>query len=338
MLKLRGLSKSFGQTEALKPTDLDVGAGEFFSILGPSGCGKTTLLRLLGGFETPTAGSIEIDGERIDQSMANKRPFNTVFQRYALFPHLNVAQNVAFGLQMRKTPQDEIKRRVSEALELVQMNDYGERSISTLSGGQQQRIALARALINQPKVLLLDEPLSALDLKLRQQMKMELLGLQRKLQQTFIFVTHDQEEAMRMSDRIAVFNAGRIEQLGTPHEVYEQPATAFVAGFLGVSNLMSGEKAQAVVGRTDLVNIRPERIRLVGPGAKPGKDEMAISGVIIEVAYTGANTIYIVETAGGVRLISTKLNEELPGVGESFQTGDKVVALWRNAHIATIPH
>jgi putative spermidine/putrescine transport system ATP-binding protein len=251
---------------------------------------------------------------------------------------MTIQENVEYGLRTRKVPKPERAAQAAQAIDRVKLSHLAGRLPHQLSGGQRQRIALARALVLRPKVLLLDEPLGALDKQLREEMQVELKSIQREAGITFIFVTHDQEEAMRMSDRIAVFNAGRIEQLGTPHEVYEKPATAFVAGFLGVSNLMSGEKAQAVVGRTDLVNIRPERIRLVGPGAKPGKDEMAISGVVIEVAYTGANTIYIVETAGGVRLISTKLNEELPGVGESFQTGDKVVALWRNAHIATIPH
>ncbi len=337
-VSLRGVSKSFDDVRAVVDLDLDIASGEFFSMLGPSGSGKTTVLRLIAGFETVSSGTISIDGEDITTLAPFDRTVNTVFQDYALFPHMTIQENVEYGLRTRKVPKPERAAQAAQAIDRVKLSHLAGRLPHQLSGGQRQRIALARALVLRPKVLLLDEPLGALDKQLREEMQVELKSIQREAGITFIFVTHDQEEAMRMSDRIAVFNAGRIEQLGTPHEVYEKPATAFVAGFLGVSNLMSGEKAQAVVGRTDLVNIRPERIRLVGPGAKPGKDEMAISGVIIEVAYTGANTIYIVETAGGVRLISTKLNEELPGVGESFQTGDKVVALWRSDHIATIPH
>ena len=209
MLELRGLRKCFGSTEALKGANLTIEDGEFFSLLGPSGCGKTTILRLLGGFETPTSGEVWLQGKRIDTLPPHERQFNTVFQRYALFPHLNVSQNVAFGLQMKKTDPSEIKERVAEALELVQMQEFSSRSVTTLSGGQQQRIALARALINRPKILLLDEPLSALDEKLRHQMKVELLALQRRLKQTFIFVTHDQEEAMAMASRIAGLWSGR---------------------------------------------------------------------------------------------------------------------------------
>jgi len=234
-------------------------------------------------------------------------------------------------------PKDERARQASEAIDRVKLSHVANRLPHQLSGGQRQRIALARALVLRPKVLLLDEPLGALDKQLREEMQVELKTIQREAGITFVFVTHDQEEAMRMSDRIAVFNAGRIEQLGTPHEVYENPATAFVAGFLGISNLLEGEKAIALVGRSDLVNIRPERIRLHGAGHKPEKDLSSVEGVVIEVAYTGANTITIIENSAGVRLISTQLNEELPGHKDSFVVGDKVVATWRNAHVATIP-
>ena len=337
-VSLRGVSKSFDDVHAVVDLDLDIASGEFFSMLGPSGSGKTTVLRLIAGFETVSSGVISIDGENITALAPFDRTVNTVFQDYALFPHMTIQDNVEYGLRTRKVPKAERAAQAAEAINRVKLSHLAGRLPHQLSGGQRQRIALARALVLRPKVLLLDEPLGALDKQLREEMQVELKLIQREAGITFIFVTHDQEEAMRMSDRIAVFNAGRIEQLGTPHEVYEKPATAFVAGFLGVSNLISGEKAKAVVGRSDLVNIRPERIRLAGSGAKPGKDEMAASGVVIEVAYTGANTISIVETAGGVRLISTKLNEELPGAGESFAIGDKVVALWRSDHIATIPH
>ncbi|MCF8549648.1 MAG: ABC transporter ATP-binding protein [Pontimonas sp.] len=337
-VSLRGVSKSFDDVRAVDDLDLDIASGEFFSMLGPSGSGKTTVLRLIAGFETVTSGTISIDGEDITALAPFDRTVNTVFQDYALFPHMTIQDNVEYGLRTRKDPKPERAAQAAEAIDRVKLSHLSGRLPHQLSGGQRQRIALARALVLRPKVLLLDEPLGALDKQLREEMQVELKLIQREAGITFIFVTHDQEEAMRMSDRIAVFNAGRIEQLGTPHEVYEKPATAFVAGFLGVSNLISGEKAQALVGRSDLVNIRPERIRLAGSGAKPSKDEVAASGVVVEVAYTGANTISIVETAGGVRLISTKLNEELPGAGESFAIGDKVVALWRSDHIATIPH
>jgi putative spermidine/putrescine transport system ATP-binding protein len=337
-VSLRGVSKSFDDVRAVDDLDLDIASGEFFSMLGPSGSGKTTVLRLIAGFETVSSGVISIDGEDITALAPFDRTVNTVFQDYALFPHMTIQDNVEYGLRTRKVPKPERAAQAAEAIDRVKLSHLAGRLPHQLSGGQRQRIALARALVLRPKVLLLDEPLGALDKQLREEMQVELKLIQREAGITFIFVTHDQEEAMRMSDRIAVFNAGRIEQLGAPHEVYEKPATAFVAGFLGVSNLISGDKAQALVGRSDLVNIRPERIRLAGSGARPGKDEIAASGVVIEVAYTGANTISIVETAGGVRLISTKLNEELPGAGESFAIGDKVVALWRSDHIATIPH
>ena len=357
MLTIRGLSKTFGQTEALKPTDLEVGSGEFFSILGPSGCGKTTLLRLLGGFEAPTAGSIEIDGQRIDQSMANKRPFNTVFQRYALFPHLNVSQNVAFGLQMKKLPAAEIESRVAQALDLVQMRDYATRSISTLSGGQQQRIALARALINQPKVLLLDEPLSALDLKLRQQMKMELLGLQRKLRQTFIFVTHDQEEALTVSDRVAVMNKGIVEQVGTPQEIYEYPKTLFVAQFIGSMNTFEGEvrdcnSASVVVASTCKrplsvrpsrdgfrplpvvhqglkvkVMVRPEKLKVLK--SQPGFEQNSVEGVIREILYKGPDTQYMIAAKDdNVGLLQAIVTNTAMTAKKSFSIGEKVFAAW----------
>src|SRR6185437_5257932 len=241
MLELRDIEKSYGSLKAVKQLSLTIREGEFFSLLGPSGCGKTTLLRMLGGFEAPTSGSIIQDGVRIDTLPANQRHFNMVFQRYALFPHLNVWENIAFGLRMKKVPGPEIKSRVEEILALVKMEGYGHRMIATLSGGQQQRIALARALVNRPKVLLLDEPLSALDLKLRQQMQVELLALQKKLKHTFIFVTHDQEEALTLSDRIAVMNHGVVEQVGSAQEIYEYPRTAFVAQFIGSINTLECE-------------------------------------------------------------------------------------------------
>lgn len=337
-VSLRGVSKTFDDVQAVVDLDLDIASGEFFSMLGPSGSGKTTVLRMIAGFETATSGTIAIDGDDVTSLAPFDRTVNTVFQDYALFPHMTIQDNVEYGLRTRKVPKAERSVHAAEAIDRVQLGHLANRFPHQLSGGQRQRIALARALVLRPKVLLLDEPLGALDKQLREEMQAELKTIQREAGITFIFVTHDQEEAMRMSDRIAVFNAGRIEQLGTPHEVYERPATAFVAGFLGMSNLMSGEKAHATVGRGDLVNIRPERIRIQAAGTAPGPDETAATGVVTEVAYTGANTIVVVETAGGVRLVSTRLNEELPGHGASYATGDRVVALWRNHHVATIPH
>lgn len=362
MLELRGLSKSFGKTLAVKAVDLTIREGEFFSILGPSGCGKTTLLRLLGGFETPTGGQILINGQRVDQLPPHERQCNTVFQRYALFPHLTVWQNVAFGLQMKKFSATEIKSRVAEALELVQMNDYAERSTTTLSGGQQQRIALARALVNHPKVLLLDEPLSALDLKLRQQMKMELLALQRRLKQTFIFVTHDQEEALEISDRIAVMNQGVVDQVGTPQEIYEYPRTPFVSKFIGAMNAFEGSvkdiSLTSITVQTSLkrpivikpsrdglrplplvssqievrVMVRPEKLKVLK--SAPSTDQNYVEGVVKEVLYKGLLTEFLItikDTASGSETgsaISVVQPNTAVSARKSFSIGDRVFAAW----------
>jgi len=254
-LRIRGVSKSYGEVRALRDVSLDVPPGQFVTLLGPSGCGKTTLLRLVAGFERPDAGTISISGQDVTGVPAHRRPVNTVFQHYALFPHRNVFGNVAFGLEMDGTPKGEIQDRVHRALELVRMKDLGHRGISEISGGQKQRVALARALVLEPDVLLLDEPMAALDLKLRKEMQVELKNLQERLRITFVFVTHDQDEALVMADRIAVMNAGRIEQLDGPEELYEKPRTRFVADFLGVANLFRG----TVRGRKDgLVTLRTE--------------------------------------------------------------------------------
>lgn len=245
MLEIQGIKKSFGNLHALDGVSLSIRDGEFFSLLGPSGCGKTTLLRIIAGFERPDQGQLSFNGHDIDWMAPNHRPFNMVFQKYALFPHLNVEKNIMFGLKMLKVDHLEAIRRVSEALDLVQMTDFARRDVTTLSGGQQQRVALARALVNRPRVLLLDEPLSALDMKLREQMQLELLKLQRKLKITFIFVTHDQDEAMSLSDRIAVFNQGKIEQVGSPSEVYHSPNSFFVADFIGSMNHVRGKVISA---------------------------------------------------------------------------------------------
>ncbi|MDB5038181.1 MAG: Spermidine/putrescine import ATP-binding protein PotA [Bacteriovoracaceae bacterium] len=359
MLKLIGIQKSFGNFTAVRNVDLTINDGEFFSILGPSGCGKTTLLRLLGGFERPSQGAIQLDDRRIDHLPPHQRQFNTVFQRYALFPHLSVWQNVAFGLQMKKTNPTELTARVEEALELVQMQEFGNRSITTLSGGQQQRVALARALINRPKVLLLDEPLSALDLKLRQQMKVELLALQRKLKQTFIFVTHDQEEALTISDRVAVMNNGIVEQVGTPQEIYEYPKTLFVAQFIGSINSIEGE-VKAVTQDTILVSglarrpfsIKPSRdgqrpLPLVEVGTKvkimvrpeklkvlkspPGLEYNYIEGILKESLYHGPETRFLIEPkdkTNSCPMIQAVQTNSAVTARKPFASGDRVFTAW----------
>ncbi len=304
-VSLRGLRKQFGHGDsavaAVDGVDLDVMDGEFLTLLGPSGSGKTTVLRMIAGFELPTAGTIELAGQDVTALAPFDRNVNTVFQDYALFGHMTVAQNIEYGLKVAKVAKPVRQKRVAEALEAVRLGSYGGRRPSQLSGGQRQRVALARALVNRPKVLLLDEPLGALDLKLREQMQVELKAIQREVGITFVFVTHDQEEALTMSDRIAVFNAGRIEQVGTPTEVYEQPRTRFVAGFVGTSNLLEGKSAEAVLGRDELISVRPEKIRLADAAAEPGPGEHAVSGVVREVIYVGSATRYLVDLAVGGR-------------------------------------
>src|SRR4249920_2115619 len=245
-IRLSALTKRFQDVVAVDAISLTIESGEFFSLLGPSGCGKTTTLRMIGGFEQPTSGTIELRGHDVTGDPPDKRPVNMVFQNYALFPHLDVGENIAFGLKRKHVVKDEITRRTGEVLELVHLAGYERRKPNQLSGGQQQRVALARALVNRPHVLLLDEPLGALDLKLRQAMQIELKEIQQQVGLTFIYVTHDQEEALTMSDRLAVFSRGKVEQVGTPAEVYERPATGFVAGFVGTSNVLDGEAAKAI--------------------------------------------------------------------------------------------
>src|SRR5204862_1171471 len=272
-VRLEGVVKRFGDVVAVDGVDLDVREGEFFSMLGPSGSGKTTCLRMIAGFETPTAGRIALGGPYVAGLAPYESEVNTVFQDYALFPHMTVADNVGYGLMVRKVPRAERRRLIAEALEMVRLPEFGGRKPAQLSGGQRQRVALARALVMRPKVLLLDEPLGALDLKLRQAMQIELKEIQEEVSLTFIYVTHDQEEALTMSDRLAVFNRGRIEQVGPPAEVYERPATAFVAGFVGTSNLLRDDVARAIVGRPGTFTVRPEQIRLAAPSDPVGADE-----------------------------------------------------------------
>jgi putative spermidine/putrescine transport system ATP-binding protein len=337
-VSIRSLNKSFGDVNAVVDLDLEIPQGEFFSMLGPSGSGKTTVLRIIAGFESASSGQVFLDSSEVTDLAPFDRDVNTVFQDYALFPHMTIQQNVEYGLRARKIPKAERASLASEAIASVKLSHLADRLPHQLSGGQRQRIALARALVLRPKVLLLDEPLGALDKQLREEMQVELKRIQREAGITFIFVTHDQEEAMRMSDRIAVFNAGRIEQIGSPREVYERPATAFVAGFLGVSNLISGELAKDLLGSAELVNVRPERIKLSQEMAKLPSGEFGVRGEIVDVAYTGANTLYVIEGDSGQRLIATRLNEELPEQASGLALGDRVLASFRKEHVAKIPN
>jgi putative spermidine/putrescine transport system ATP-binding protein len=317
--------RHFGDVRAVDGVDLEIADGEFFSMLGPSGSGKTTCLRLIAGFDHPSAGAIEIFGAPAQELPPYERDVNTVFQDYALFPHMNVAENVGYGLRIRRIPRAERERRVAEMLELVRLPGIGARRPAQLSGGQRQRVALARALVNRPRILLLDEPLGALDLKLRQQMQIELMALQQRLGITFIYVTHDQEEALAMSDRLAVFNHGRIHQVGTPAEVYETPATAFVAGFVGVSNLIGG------------VLVRPEKIRMAQAQAAVPDDASFLDGRIRDVVYLGVHTRYLVEVADGTLVSVVEQNRDTTSGDVHAARGRSVRLVWPKAIGRTVP-
>jgi putative spermidine/putrescine transport system ATP-binding protein len=304
LIQIRALTKSFGDVKAVAGVDLDIEAGEFITLLGPSGSGKTTVLRMIAGFETPDSGSIFLNGKEITQLPAYERDVNTVFQDYALFPHMDVITNIEYGLKVKGVDKNERRKKAIVALEQVRLAGYEERKPSQLSGGQRQRVALARALVNRPAVLLLDEPLGALDLKLRQQMQIELKQLQREVGITFIFVTHDQEEALTMSDRIAVFDKGRIQQIDKPAKIYEMPQNKFVADFVGISNLISGAAAQAILGKSGTYTVRPEKISL--GAANPSAT--SASGVIKEVEYLGPATRFLVELDAGISLVALRQN------------------------------
>lgn len=333
-IRLRSLRKVFGRTEAVAGVELAISDGEFFSMLGPSGSGKTTVLRLIAGFETPTSGTVELDGKDVTRLAPFERDVHTVFQDYALFPHMSVEQNVAYGLKVQKVPKAERLRRAAEALENVRLGGFGKRRPSQLSGGQRQRVALARALVGRPRVLLLDEPLGALDLKLREQMQIELKELQREVGITFVFVTHDQDEALTMSDRIAVFQDGRIEQTGTPAEIYERPASPFVAGFVGTSNLLTGETAEQVVGKPGTFSVRPEKIRVLKESAT-GEDEpehTAAKGSVAEVVYLGDTTRFLVDLDAGGRLTAVQQNLETSSEDVAAFRGSRVRLQWHHRH------
>ena len=332
-VSFRGVSRHYGEVKAADDLSFDIGEGEFFSMLGPSGSGKTTCLRLIAGFEQPTAGQVHIGGKPMQGVPPYERDVNTVFQDYALFPHMSVAENVAYGLMIRKVPKAERLAKAEEMLAMVALSGLGRRKPSQLSGGQRQRVALARALVNQPSVLLLDEPLGALDLKLREQMQVELKAIQRQVGITFIYVTHDQGEALSMSDRIAVFNKGRIEQIGRPAVIYEHPATAFVAGFVGVSNILSGAAAAAVPGAPPAFSIRPEKIRLAPPDSPVPGDSCAADGTIASVLYLGASTRFGIALAGGGELIVIEQNREETAESVSGRQGQPVRLIWHRANI-----
>jgi len=306
-IRLTGLTKTFGDVNAVNGVNLDIAPGEFFSMLGPSGSGKTTVLRMIAGFETPTSGTVELFGNDVTTVAPFDRDVNTVFQDYALFPHMTVLDNVAYGLRVRGVKTDARLAAARDALALVRLEGYGDRKPTQLSGGQRQRVALARALVVEPKVLLLDEPLGALDLKLREQMQVELKEIQRRLGITFIFVTHDQEEALTLSDRIAVFNEGQIVQLGSAEDVYRRPASSFVANFVGTSAVFTAEEAKKILGHTGACSIRPEHMDIVS-GKNPA-GTIALTGTVAETIFLGASTRIIVDLTAGKRIAVLEQND-----------------------------
>jgi putative spermidine/putrescine transport system ATP-binding protein len=332
-VRVVGLRKKFGDVVALNETDLEIRRGEFFTLLGPSGSGKTTLLRLIAGFERPDAGLIQFGGQDVTRVPPNARDVNTVFQDYALFPHMTVAENIEYGLKVRHVPRAVRREKVAGALAMVRLPGLDNRKPAQLSGGQRQRVALARAIVNEPQVLLLDEPLGALDLKLRQEMQRELLRVQREVGVTFIYVTHDQEEALTMSDRIAVLSQGAIEQVGTPVEVYERPATAFVAGFIGVSNLIERDGRQ--------VTVRPEKITVLAGAAAAPPGAHVESGHVKDVIYVGVFTRYVIDLDAGGELVVSRQNTEPLSSGDgsaSLMTpGGHVSVAWQAEQAFTVP-
>ena len=336
-IELRGVRKVFGdgrnQTVAVQGANLTVGEGELFAILGPSGSGKTTVLRMIAGFERPSAGTVHLGGEDITDLPPARRDTNTVFQDYALFPHMTVTQNVEYGLRVKGVPTAERRARTAEALEMVQLSTQAARKPAQLSGGQQQRVALARALVGRPKVLLLDEPLGALDLKLREQMQVELKAIQREVGITFVIVTHDQDEALTLCDRLAVFNNGRVEQVGAAREVYENPANRFVADFVGTSNVFDDAASQALLGRPGSYAIRPERIVLLRPGEAVPPGMRSVEADVAEVVYAGPITRVAADVSNGVRLTAAVLSAE---TSTDISHGAPIVLAWPDSAVRCI--
>jgi putative spermidine/putrescine transport system ATP-binding protein len=326
-VRLEGVRKTYGDVVAVDHVDLDIRSGEFFTMLGPSGSGKTTMLRMIAGFELPDRGRVELGGNDVTDLAAYDRDVNTVFQDYALFPHMSVGENVEYGLRVAKVDKEERRKRRTEALEMVRLTGYDERKPTELSGGQRQRVALARAIVNQPRVLLLDEPLGALDLKLREQLQVELKQIQREVGITFVYVTHDQEEALTMSDRIAVFNEGRIEQAGEPESVYERPANPFVAGFVGVSNLIHRD------GRS--FTVRPEKVRMLAAGDS-AEGLVVEEGTVDDVSYAGMVTRFHVALDGGDRLQVARQNLEQTSHEDEGMRGQRVKVAWRREHTVAV--
>jgi putative spermidine/putrescine transport system ATP-binding protein len=339
-VELRGLTRTFGPVTAVDDIDLTIRDGEFFSMLGPSGSGKTTVLRMIAGFEMPDAGSVHLGGVDVTRLAPFERDVNTVFQDYALFPHMNVRDNVAYGLRVRGVGKGRRRDLADQALHQVRLDSHGNRKATQLSGGQRQRVALARALVIQPKVLLLDEPLGALDLKLREEMQVELKVLQRDVGITFVFVTHDQDEALTMSDRIAVFDHGRIQQVGTAAEIYERPASAFVAGFVGTSNLITGEAAKSIVGREGTYSVRPEKIHIDvehnTDGSSDDPDVTSVKGTVAEVVYAGASTRFIVDLDAGARLVAVQQNLQTSSMDVLDYRDAPVRLSWQRRHCIAI--
>ncbi|GAA1976572.1 ABC transporter ATP-binding protein [Microbacterium pumilum] len=332
-IRLTGLTKEFGSVTAVDHVDLEIAAGEFFSMLGPSGSGKTTVLRLIAGFEQPTSGTIELFGQDVTAKAPFDRDVNTVFQDYALFPHMSVLDNVAYGLRVRGMKRAQRRDRAMKALASVRLEQYADRRPAQLSGGQRQRVALARATVVQPKALLLDEPLGALDLKLREQMQVELKQIQRELGITFIFVTHDQEEALTLSDRIAVFNAGGIEQLGTPRDLYERPASRFVADFVGTSNVFDHERSQTILGRAGEHSVRPEKLTL-SRTPQEGEGIHSAPGTVVESIYVGSGIRSVVDLDAGVRV--TVLEPNVRGRVDDDERGNRVIVNWHDGDVISL--
>jgi putative spermidine/putrescine transport system ATP-binding protein len=331
-VSLRGLTKRYGQVTAVDAIDLDIREGELLTLLGPSGSGKTTTLRLVAGFELPSEGTVHLGGVDVTTRPPYERDVNTVFQDYALFPHMSVAGNIGYGLRVRGVPKAERAERVAAALAQVRLDDFGDRRPSQLSGGQRQRVALARALVNRPRVLLLDEPLGALDRQLRQEMQVELKAIQAAVGITFVVVTHDQEEALTMSDRIAVLRDGRIEQVGAPAEVYERPANPFVAGFVGTSNVLAGRAAAELVGEAGTFTVRPEKIHVLDAGAPTPPGHCQAAGTVRDVSYAGPVTRLTVALEVGGELVVLQQNLSTTSAEVAALAGSRVKLVWRPEH------